>query len=933
MAENTPPQNSNQQLEAGTYEIIQGRLQKQASELRQRLTTLNESRKEVFGAIETALIANDHIATDNNCVAREIVSIDQTNICIFGYNVHIGLRKQLQVKDVFSVYEFRDQSFHQLPLDLIADKRFEGDFHNLYKYYRNTIFAKFFAKGNLLYMVFQTGKTAVDVKAFKWEFEEGKLKYIDDRSAPEIQLPTQHAFEWQRVHRDSHRLGEHSHVSILDRVFVETIGGDLTIKIEDNTDDGKGIYSEDVFEKGQTLDDGEYFYADLGNLVALKIRPYREDARYFVYNEKVKEVKRIDSLEDAAILLPESHGIIFPDGYYLQTGEFKRFDKILRGMQYEKRVISPNGEDYLYVFYHTELDEYILMPYNIIQQKVENPIPCNGYTLFPNGELCYFRAENEPTKHHVLQIWQTPYSRSLATNVGDKADTYLYKVGNKDIVRAMSECYEVLTLLNKEDSYENLYLDLVRKTTEIMDAYYWIGKAETADLAHPLKEIKGAATSAIEEFEKVQRIRRNTETAVQATDQKAEALFTQLKRTRFGTVDIYVKALADFRALRGEVISLKELRYVDMDWIEALEEKVAKETDRLSNACVQFLLREDALEPYHQKVEDRQTDIEAIETAMQAADLQEKIDGIGKELELLIDIVSNLKIEDATHTTQIIDSISDIFVSLNQLKAKVKNRKKELLSVEAVAEFNAQLKLLDQSIINYLDLCSTPNKCDEYLTKLMVQAEELEGKFVDFDEFTTKIYDKREEVNNAFEAKKLQLTEARNRRAASLQSAANRIFKGIRNRLKNFKEVQEINGYFAADLMVDKVRDIVKQLLVLEDSVKADDLQSQLKTLKEEGIRQLKDRKELFVDGENIIKFGRHHFSVNTQPLDLTIVRREGALYFHLTGTNFFEKIDNPKLLATKEVWEQDLISENEEVYRGEYLAWLMFKELVTSEE
>jgi hypothetical protein len=32
--------------------------------------------------------------------------------------------------------------------------------------------------------------------------------------------------------------GRHPHVSIEDKVFVETVGGDLTIKIEDNTDDG-----------------------------------------------------------------------------------------------------------------------------------------------------------------------------------------------------------------------------------------------------------------------------------------------------------------------------------------------------------------------------------------------------------------------------------------------------------------------------------------------------------------------------------------------------------------------------------------------------------------------------------------------------------------------------------------------------------------------
>ncbi len=918
-----PQQNT--QLEGGTYEIIQGRLQKSGANLRQRLQQLNETRKNVFGSVETTLIANDRINTENNCIAADIVAFD--NYCIFGYNVYLGLKMEMQLSDVFSIYQFSDHSFHQTDLQLLYDERFQEDFSNLYKYYRNTTFLQFAILNAHLYMVFQTGKTAQDIKAFKWAIKNDKLYYVDDRSAHEFRLPKQFEFEWIRTRREMQRVGKHPHISIQDRLFVETVGGDLTIKIEDNTDSGKGIFSEKVEYSEQTLDDAEIYYADLGNLIALKIRPYREQFRYFVYNSKMQTVKRVDTLEDSAVLLPDSHGLIFSDGYYLQTGEFKQFDKQIRGMYFERRIFSPNGEDTLYAFYHPELKEYILMSYNLIEQKVATPILCNGYTCFDTGELCYFRAENEPTKHHVIQIWQTPFTKDQISATAD-TDNFLYKVGNKDIVKAMAECNEVLTLLNKEDSYANLYLDLVKKTTDVLDSYYWITREEAEGIDEPLKAIKAAAGSAIDEFEKVQRIKENTRKAVTEVSEKADALFTRTKRSRFDSVNVYVQALADFRALRGETISLKELRYIDLNWVTELEERIALQTDRLSDACVRFLLRDDALAPYQKKVSEQRTVIEKVAKVADAKSLETDLDNIGSELELLIDIVSNLKIEDATQTTQIIDHISEIFVQLNQLKAQLKNKRKELLSVEAVAEFNAQFKLLDQSIINYLDLCDTPNKCDEYLTKLMVSLEELEGKFVDFEEFTLQITEKRDEVYNAFEAKKLQLSERRNRRATALQSAAERIFKGVRNRVKGFKEVNEINAYFAADLMVDKVRDIIQQLTDLEDSVKADDVQSQLKSLKEEAIRQLKDRKELFVAGENVIKFGKHHFSVNVQPLDLTIVRRNADMFFHLTGTNFFEKIDDPEFLATKDIWEQELISENRDIYRAEYLAYLVFNEL-----
>jgi ribosomal protein L9 len=82
-------QEQTNQLEGGTYGIIQSRLQKHKTDLVERLSNLNGSRKEVFGAVETKLIANDRINTENTCIARDIVALG--NNCLFGYNVHFGL--------------------------------------------------------------------------------------------------------------------------------------------------------------------------------------------------------------------------------------------------------------------------------------------------------------------------------------------------------------------------------------------------------------------------------------------------------------------------------------------------------------------------------------------------------------------------------------------------------------------------------------------------------------------------------------------------------------------------------------------------------------------------------------------------------------------------------------------------------------------------
>lgn len=922
--------NQDTQIEGGAYEIIRNRLLNQGKELRQRLSTLNEARKDVFGSIDFKLEATERISTANNCTARDIVSIGGKTI--FGYNVHMGLKQEVKLSDVFSIYHFEGNHFQEESLDFIRHPRFEEDFHNLYKYYRNTVFSKFAVLGVHLYMVFQIGKSATDIKAFKFLInEDDTLKYVDSRSEAEVRLPAQHEFTWTRAHRDMHRVGAHPHISILDRIFVETLGGSLTVKVEDNTDSGHGIYSEEVQQKEQSLDDAEFFYADLGNIILLKVRPFQEKAfRYIAYNEKVQEARRIDSLADACVILPDDHGIIFANGYYLQTGEFKQFETGLQELQFEKRIQSPNGEDYLYVFFNQNIGVYILLSYNIIAQQVETPIICHGHTLFPDGKLAYFKTEEEPRKHHAIQIWQTPY---IGNNfqLPVSTDSFLFKVGNKDIVRAMAEANEVLTLLQKDDSYAGLYIDLAKLCTDILDSYYWIGDAKAFKLDEPIREIRVSAEGAVEEYEKVRRIRKHTENEMARVQYEAENLVKEIKRTLLEDVNAFVRFLASLRKMRGEAISLKELRYVDLDLVDSLETMLAEENDRLSRNCIEFLLREDSLKPYEEKVEEVGGEIEQVNTAAEAGQVEGRIEEVASELELLIEIVSNLKIGDATQTTAIIDHISDIYAKLNQVRAALRRRKKDLMGAEAVAEFAAQLKLLGQAVVNYLDVSDTPEKCDEYLTKLMVQVEELEGKFSEFDEFIGQLGEKREEIYNAFEGRKLQLVEARNKRASALFKSAERILTGIRNRIKQFEEVADINGYFASDLMIDKVRDIVSQLMALEDNVKAEDLQSKLGTIRDDAVRQLRDRKELFVDGQNVIRLGRHNFSVNVQPLDLTIVPRDDDQYFHLAGTNFFERIKAPEFQATRPIWKQELISENKNVYRGEYLAYAWFQHLLAT--
>nr|WP_311196115.1 DNA repair ATPase [Antarcticibacterium sp. 1MA-6-2] len=387
----------------------------------------------------------------------------------------------------------------------------------------------------------------------------------------------------------------------------------------------------------------------------------------------------------------------------MQTGEYKLLGNGIDNVKFEQKIASPNGEDYLYVFYSSKEGLYNLMSYNIITQEILTPIICNGFTILKNGELCYFKTENEQTKHHVIQIWQTPYLKGDFMP-SQHEDTLLYKIGNKDIVKAMAEVNGLVNLLNKEDNYGGLYLDISKFSKDILDSYYWLPEPDAQQLNEPISEINKAANAAIDEFEKVVQLKKNAQQQTHEIREKAEALFAKIKSSPYKTINDFVFFLTELRKLRGEVINLKDVRYVDAEFITELEAEIAEQTQKISEKCVKFLLDEKALQPYQKSVQEKQQALEKVSKVVEIKKLEEEVNQIAADLELLIEIVSNLDIEDTAHSTKIIDNISLIFATINQLKAALRNKKTSLGSAEARADFAAQLKLIDQSIINYLDI-------------------------------------------------------------------------------------------------------------------------------------------------------------------------------------------------------------------------------------
>ena len=153
-----------------------------------------------------------------------------------------------------------------------------------------------------------------------------EVTYVDNRGDRDHTFPDPLDFEWVETTREMHEHGKHPHINILDTVFVECTEGDLTIKVENNTATGAGVLAEPVDDHSQGLDDADIFYADCEGIILLKMKPYREKLfRYFIFNKLTKEAVRCDDIASACQVLPDGHGLIFPNGYYLSDGTLKVF--------------------------------------------------------------------------------------------------------------------------------------------------------------------------------------------------------------------------------------------------------------------------------------------------------------------------------------------------------------------------------------------------------------------------------------------------------------------------------------------------------------------------------------------------------------------------------------------------------------------------------
>ncbi|MFJ1694647.1 DNA repair ATPase [Streptomyces sp. NPDC088252] len=919
-------------VDAGTYDVLRRRLADRAAELASRAEALNARRTEEFGSTELRLTGSERIRTEQASVPRDLVAVGGR--LLFGFERGPGAAQPPEVADVLALYEPELTAPDQG--GLLGDEAFVREFTALHRYYRDARLLRLRRVDGRLLAVFRTGESADGIRVLRWALapDGSPGAFLDARGDRDHVFPPSHDFTWTVAGRESHVLGRHPHIAVGGDadgtgapLFVDTLGGTLTVKTVDDTDTPDGIYEEPVTEPLQSLADADVEHAAIGPLVLLRVRPYNEESwRYLVYNTLLGTVLRLDGIGPACHRLPEDQGIIFPGGYYLTTGTVKTFDiaEPLTDPVFEGVLRSPNGEDVLYVFRSPDDGRSLLLPYNLIRQEVATPLQGRGHALLDDGTLVLLRSTatgDEPARVHPVQRWLTPYVSDTHAASRPAGSGPLARVGNADLVRGISDCLALAHSAAETTPTAAVYAQLVADCTRATDRYHWLTDPDLGALAAPLAELRDTAQQVLAEFETVRELTRQAADALTATADRLTALVRRIRGEAPRTAAAWVAQLTELRRAHGHLATLAGMRYADTERIAELTTATADDIDAAGRRAVAFLGRDDAFAGYHEDIARLAAEAAALTTVVDASALGDRLTEMTEGLGTVTDVVAGLDIGDATVRTSILERIAEVLGGVNRARAVLDARRRELLDHEGRAEFAAEFALLGQAVTGALAAADTPDACDDQLSRLLLQLENLESRFAEFDDFLAELAERRTEVYEAFSARKQTLQDARARRAERLADSAARVLETVSRRLAALPDLDAVHTYFGSDPMVAKVRRTADELRELGDPVRAEELDGRLVAARQEAGRALRDRGELYADGGATIRLGRHRFAVNTQPFDLTLVPHGDRLAFALTGTDYRAPVTDPEFEATRPYWDQTLPSESPHVYRAEHLA------------
>ncbi|CAH7167242.1 conserved hypothetical protein [Vibrio chagasii] len=924
--------------DGGSFSVIRDKLTSSSTDLFNAVKTLDEKRKLEFGGVDLSVAGNINLLTDSSSKPVDIAKVGET--LLFGFDGEIGLKSHIELSDMFAAYRLdQDESGklepHALELSetILGDEAFLVEFERNTRHNRNIRLRQLFVENGTLFIIVSTDSDGKNFAHYTFkdsgagfEFEQYNVHKPSRNVGP--------SHEWVSTTKDDIINGAHSHISVANKVFVETIGGDLTIKTNNDTEDSKGIYSEDVEKKEQRITDAKVEYIDLGELVLLSVRPLSETTRYYVFNVPTQQVIRCDALANSWTEFDEGHGIVFSNGYAIAGGEMKVIDSEDNTSVFHGKTSSPSGEDALYAFYNSEQGNYTIYHYNLVNKQVTPPIHSKGFTSRKDGKLLVFRtSENSNAeKLHSLQVWDSPFmsQENYAKLVASKPDTALTRIGNPTLVKGISDCLSILELTKRTEVSEALYESIIKTANRLLDTHYWLADEECGAPKHKLVAIKDTAEQVLSEFKKVKEQSKSATERVVSLGVDFEKVKHACSTLQGVNPEPYIEALYKAKGLIGVLFSAKEIKFIDTVQIDNLLE----ESNKLKGSVVVKLLDrlqdKEAFSSFYTSIREIERTSSKAKTSKEYSDQVGELNELSLRLTALNSEIGELETDDSTKITKIVSHLGDVFTTINTLTAKMKSTRKAMVEEELSEQFKVQMNQLSQLIEVSLGNANTPEECDNQAEELASQFEKLELRFAESETYIEELRKKSDEALQSLENLKSTLKSQRQAQIQKVVKSVESTIETIQKKILTFDTIEDVHSFFKTNIAVERVRTNCERLVELGDTVASDGFSQKVKTLKAEAVTNTRDRAEIFEDGGDIIKLGKSRFSVNKRRPELSLVTEDIDTVAVVSSTSFKQPINDSRLNEFNEYTSMIVPTESEAIYRGTYLAYLAIDKVIS---
>ena len=108
----------------------------------------------------------------------------------------------------------------------------------------------------------------------------------------------------------------------------------------------------------------------------------------------------------------------------------------------------------------------------------------------------------------------------------------------------------------------------------------------------------------------------------------------------------FVSALSELRSLRGHLVTIRDMRYIDSERLGELEQSVTAAYESTAQECVEFLMTDGALAPYESSNVAIAESVREVSTVVELEPLMAQLEESSSGLDLLTELLGSIRVDD-----------------------------------------------------------------------------------------------------------------------------------------------------------------------------------------------------------------------------------------------------------------------------------------------